>query len=101
MIDCPAAAIAAGPAKPAAPIGNPNFLRREPVLTGKFYGSDAGGGLAVAWRDVTGGVKLTALRYLAQEKKWKFGDQMCGPPKEIDEQKLEMNKDELFRDRLN
>ncbi len=94
MIDCPADAIAEGSAKPAAQIGSPHFLRHEPVLAGKFFDSDAGGSLAVAWRDADGGVKLTALRYEGQEKTWKFGKRTCDRP-------AKMEGSELYRDRLN
>jgi hypothetical protein len=102
MIDCPVAAVADGAAKPAAPTGNPDFLRREPVLAGRFFETDAGGSLAVAWRDTTGGIRLTALRYVEREKEWRFGNQTCALPREeMNENKKEMNKDELYREKLN
>jgi hypothetical protein len=93
MIDCPADAIAQGSAVPATQArGYANFLRREPVMAGKFYDSDEGGSLAVAWRDTTGAIRLTALR--SESKTWKFGSKTCAPP-------AGMKDKELYRDKLN
>jgi hypothetical protein len=93
MIDCPADAVAQGSAVPVAQgRGYADFLRREPVLAGRFFETDAGGSLAVAWRDASGGVKLTALRN--ENKMWKFGNKECVPPAGMDDK-------ELYRDKLN
>jgi hypothetical protein len=93
MIDCPVDAIADASAPPAPGVGtDPYFLRREPVVAGKFFDTDAGRSLAVAWRDENGEVRLTALRFA--DGKWKFGSKECARP-------AGMEESELFRLRIN
>lgn len=93
MVDCPADAIAGGTAVPARQSrGYADFLQREPVLVGKFLASDAGGSLAVAWRDAAGDLRLTALR--REQQKWKFGDRDCEGPDGF-------QNIELYRGRIN
>ena len=99
MLDCPMDALAKGSAEPAARgRGYAHFLRREPVLAGKFYDGDTGGSLAVAWRDVAGGIKLTAVRY--DDRKWKFGAEECAPPRDEGTGDL-LKSGEVYRERLN
>jgi hypothetical protein len=93
MIDCPVDAVAGAAAKPAAGIADdPYFLHRQPVLAGRFFDTDAGGSLAVAWRDVNGEIRLTALHFA--DGKWTFGSKECARP-------AGMEKDELYRLRIN
>jgi hypothetical protein len=96
MLDCPADAATAGAAVPAAQRqGFANFLRREPVLAGKFLDEADPGSLAVAWREApSGNVRLTALRYESKDRTWRFGNKECARP-------VKMNPRELYRDKLN
>jgi hypothetical protein len=93
MLDCPVAAIEDASVKPAPGAGDPQkFLRREPTLSGRFLDTDAGGSLAIAWRDVSGEIRLTALRFA--DGKWKFGARECARPAGMEEK-------ELYRLRIN
>ena len=93
MIDCPVDAIKGASAKPAAGVADdPFFLRRQPVLAGKFFDTGTGGSLAVAWRDENGEIRLTALHFT--DGKWTFGNKECARP-------AGMESGELFRLRIN
>lgn len=92
MIDCPIDALQQGAAKPAPSAGGTRqFLRHEPVLTGRFFDpivpdGASSGGMAVAWRDANGEIRLTSLQHA--QGQWMFGGKSCRLPEGMEDKEL-------------